>query len=1148
MAPTQAQSSADHVRQLLEALDALPYAGRRGLARDTARQLARTGELTDVLAELWAMDRFGRETALHMAISVADTAFVTTALHAPEPDLARWAVRSAAKMPVPDDALAELLDDAPQILRSEVYRAIRRGRRTALADRIVGDIAAAYGPDEAAVLLPACSPDAVAAVLPVLPFTPTLSRALARRTPDLVLDAADRELSDLPASLRAAWWQRHGQAVGIAAESRPLRVLDLLERHTRQGMMPWGVAPRLHLLVAADPRRTVDALIRAGHHGPALSRGVAHRLAAAATENLADLGRAVRDNEALFTSLLRAFPPSAREAFFDAVHADVDLSQWEIDEDVLELLPTARRIAEARRMLAVAEAEDDTDARQHMLARLPYDEVRGELLAECRRPDAYDRANGYRALIGCAARTRDPRRFAAALTEDLDRVRKDQDPVRSAVFDALDDVPRWLFTDEAADALDVLGHHAFEAVDLSWATRTRLQSLAAEVLADVTRRAGAADSQGAADGDRQSPGADRRSAEGDSQLAEWARRTLGQPSVAKDFWVPNECLRGIETQVFDALLPAVRAAADRRDYAPTLALAGQLGRKGWEIDALQDLLEEAVRLGDTSAASSAVPHRLADPRHRDARTAEVLAADPSTFTLPSVRDAVLRRRTDLLDPYLTGERPRGRFAPASDVWVPRIGRDTARLLPRQREAYARLAAAQVTDETLPATERAAWLADLAHVPGTGRALVLPHLDSPDALVRDAALAGAARVEGHAEILPVLLARVSGDDTHAAMYTASRVSRYVAPSQLGPLLDALLTAPAGKVTVRKEAVRLLVERGVPDGVERVADTATRDDVHRDVLRAALVALLSRLDRPSSWTVVERAVAGPRDVATVPVAVHPLDLAAGDRARFAALVVTTCGHEHAAVRRAAYQAFTRWSPWAPGEVERVHAAVRDLTVRKGWKDAAEAIQGLVRDGFAGDEFLATVDVLADAAHAEAGGPLDAAAGRDRPAARRLRHLVKLTRAWARQQPPSVTAAEVRRLAEHLADNRGFPYEGVQLLAEAVPLHGDEDVITAGLRAVAVRCADSPLLAFRAGRRLRARVTSYVAPVTPDELLAPVAALAADRTVATGLLALALAGETGPLTGWSSEWRALVRELRAHPVPDVSHAARALATARE
>ncbi|WP_436771844.1 hypothetical protein [Yinghuangia sp. YIM S09857] len=1130
MAPTTAQPPADHVRQLLEALDDLPYAARCGLARDTARHLAETGELTGVLTELWAMGRDGRETALSMAVAVGDTAFLAAALRAPEPDLARWAMRAAAKSQVPDDTLAELLDDAPHILRAELYRAIRRGRRTALADRLVGEVAARYGPTEAAALLPACSPAAVAATLPGLPPTPALSYALARRTPGLVLDAADRELSGLPASLRTAWWQRHGGAVGACAEALPLRVLDLLERHTQRGSWPWGLASRLHLLVRADARRTVDALLRAGAARPNLSRGVAYRIVTAAPPNLTAFGRAVRDDEARFAALLRAFPPSAREEFFDAVHADIDMSYWELAEDVLELLPGTRRVAEARRMLAEAEREDDTEARQQWLAHLPYDEARAELLAECGRPDAYDRASGYRALIACAARTRDPRRFAAALTDDLDRVRKDQDPVRFAVVDALDDVPRWLFTADAAEALNTLTHHAFEAVDLSWATRTTLQSLAADLLRQESQRASAA----------QLPDEDGR-------LVDWAIGTLAQPAGSREFWVPNQRVRGIEARLVEALLPIVRAAADRRDYEPALALARQLGRHGRPIAPLQELLGEAVRHGDARTVSSAATFWLADPTHRDARTAQVLDADPSAITLRPVLDAVLHRRTDLIDRFLTGAAPQGRFSPASDVWVPRIGRETAHLLPRQREAYARLAAAQAAHPALPADQRAAWLADLAHVPGAGRPLVLPHLDSPDTLVRDAALGGLARVEGHAEALPVLLARVGGDDAHVAMYAASRVSRYVAPSQLGPLLDALLTAPGTKVTVRKEAVRLLIERGVPDGVDRVADAATHDNVHRDVLRAALVALLARLDRPSAWAVVERSVTGPRDVATVPIAVHPLALAEGHRARFAALVVTRCGHEHAAVRRSAYQAFTRWSPWAPGEVERVHGAVRDLSVRKGWKDAAEAIQGLVRDGSGADEFLATADVLADAALAEADGPLDAAAGRDRPATQRLRHLVKLSRAWARQQPDAA-AAEVRRFAEHLADRRGFPYEGVQLLAEAVPLHGDADLVTTGLRAVADRCADSPLLAFRAGRRLRARVSDYTAPVTPDELLAPAAALAADRTAAAGLLALALVAETGPLTGWAAEWRGLVRELRAHPAPDVRNAARAIATSRE
>jgi hypothetical protein len=685
MTDTRPRPPADRADDLLTRLDPLPYARRRRLAREEGQRLAASGELGAVLAELWSRGHYEREVALALAIAGRDAAFVAGVLRCSEPLPARWAIRVSSHVAVPDDALAAALDDAPQALRVELYRAVRRGRRAALADRLVAEVAAVYGPGEAALLVPACSPGVIAEWLPRLPPAPALLRAAARRAPEAVLAAAADELSSLTPSLRGQWWARHSSAVGTAAETHPLRVLDLVERHGPRDHLPWGIVDRLYALLAADARRTVDILIRLGTRGPSLSPKLAHRLVAAAPTNLPVLGRALRDDPFRFAVLLRATPPSRRDAFFDAAHADIDLTHRTLPEDVLELLPRERRVAEARRMLALAERRGDAEAKRAMTAYLPYDEARGTLLEETRRPDPQARADGYRALIACAARTRDPERFAAALRSDLVRLRNEQDPVRLAVFDALDDVPAPLFGASALDVLAALARDAFDAADLSFAGRDLLGRLAARVFA-------------------------RHAVDGEPALADWGLATMARNFEAEHFWLPREVLYGHETRVLDALWPAVRAAADRRDYRGAFALARQLGKAGWDHTPLQEVLGEAVRHGDANSVYAGTELWLADRRQRDDRVAAVIAADPSTITLESVCGVLAERRTDLIDPFLTGEAPRGRFMPDTATWAPRIGYASARWVRRQREAYADLVVRLlIADPRLSPYERA-WVA------------------------------------------------------------------------------------------------------------------------------------------------------------------------------------------------------------------------------------------------------------------------------------------------------------------------------------------------------------------------------------------------------------------------------------------------------
>ncbi|HSA52505.1 MAG TPA: hypothetical protein VLH10_20660, partial [Yinghuangia sp.] len=852
-------------------LDPLSYVDRRRKCRDQARSLAADGQLAPLLDALHSSSRFGREVALAMAVAGREDAYLVAAMRADEHDLAKWAVRAAVKGAASDDALLSVVEDAPQALRKVLYQAVRRAQRTSAADRLVQAVADAHGPVEVAFLLPACSSEVIAEWLPQLPHSNALLRAVARRTPDIALDVADRELAGLSDSLRRVWWSRHTQAIATAARTHALRVIDLLERFTEPGSeLPWSLAGSLSALVAADARRTVDLLIRSGADNADLSPGLAHRLVTADPPNLAQLGRLVRDDDAELPLLLRATPPHRREAFFDAVHSDVDMTNWSISRDILELLPAARRIAEARRMAARAERAGETATRQTLLAHLPYDEVRAEFLAQTRRPDANTRAEGYRALIDCAARTRDPARFAAALRDDLARLRKEQDPVRLAAIHAIAEAPPWLFTGEALDALTTLTNDAYAAPDLSSATRSWLHALAARILSAHVGN-------------------------GEPALVEWALATICDPRTLDNLWLPRRSLNGCETRVVEALWPALRAAADRRNYRPVLSLARQLVRAAWDIDALQEVLGEAVRHGDSYTVQLAAELWLADPRRRDARVAAVLAADPSTITFDCVQNAVAWRRTDLLDPFLTGATPPGRFTPQDpddgddedsdddldhdpdhdlddeeddsgpEDWVPWIAAASSRWVPRQREAYARLLGELVAHDEFPSDERADWLRSLALVPEAGRPAVLRHVDSDDPLVRAAALGSLARVEQHSASLSLLLARANTDDAHAAVYAASRVARYVPPSRLGPELDALAVARNVKVTARKEAVRLLVARAVPDGVERVADAVIGDDVHPDVLRAALGAVLSRLDQPRAWQLAVQAATASRDVA-------------------------------------------------------------------------------------------------------------------------------------------------------------------------------------------------------------------------------------------------------------------------------------------
>ena len=107
------------------------------------------------------------------------------------------------------------------------YRTLLHAGRSALADRLLPEVRERWGDREAAALLPACSGPVVAGALPGLAHAVGAWRALGRRHPGPVLDAAEEMAAS--AAHPWIWWRRRGAGIEAAAEHVPTRVLALLE-------------------------------------------------------------------------------------------------------------------------------------------------------------------------------------------------------------------------------------------------------------------------------------------------------------------------------------------------------------------------------------------------------------------------------------------------------------------------------------------------------------------------------------------------------------------------------------------------------------------------------------------------------------------------------------------------------------------------------------------------------------------------------------------------------------------------------------------------------------------------------------------------------------------------------------------------------
>lgn len=1117
---------------LLDALDPLPHPQRMRELASRARCLADEGLLRPVLDELADGDPYERRTAV-VAAAVGQDAEWTGAHLTDEDGVVRGhALRAARSLGVPDRVYEEAFADAPAVVRRQLVRAIVLDGRTALADRLLPVLRATWGDTEAARLLPGCSAGTVEEALPALLRSVGGWSSLGHHHPGPLLDAAEAELAALPGAERHGWWHGcgHDRAVAAAASALPHRVLDLLERYG-PARLPGSLFRHLGHLATADPARFARLLLAPGTcatPGHALSRTLLHRLVGALPDGLvAELGRSSPD---LLPRLLRALPPSRRAA----VHAAAVAGQGEgahvtVDTALLDALPRTHVADVARRLADRARARGaDRTTVLRAESYLPFDEVRDRLLAATREPVADDRATAWSLLVRNAGRSGD-RETVATVLEDLLRLRNEQDPVRSTALRALLTVPPALFTDTVEPLLDRIAADAVEARDSSATTRTALSSLAVAVLRE-------------------------HAVTGERALLNWALRTLvrisGNSGSADLGRLDRTLRRGQEHTVLEALRPWLEAGAERSDYGLVLALARALGRRADALPGLQELLWQAISYGSTSTARSAVELWLRDPADRDARIERLLTRDPSAAALPAVQRVLTTRRTDLLDAYLGGTPPWGRFLTPGTVWT--IGTDYAgtRWVPRQQRAVQRELERTVADEKLPLYARGAALGRLATLPGRGFDAVRAWVDAPDVVLAEAALAALAHTDRPADALPDLLAHAGDDRARVALYAAGRAAAHARPSRLRELFAARTAPGTGKVTSRKQTVRLAATLlPLPDAAALLADAYAQPDQHPDVRAACVASGTELLGDERIWEVLADAATGERALRTALLRTHPNELDPGHRPRYAKLVRKVCASDDDELVALGHRALVPWLPWAPGAATVLVEALTDMDRRGTWSSAADALAtASPATPQAATALHRALTLLATGETAD-----DAGAERDRPARQRLGRLTEALTAW-----PQVHDARGRAVLGEagrvLAGHRDLVPQAVSLLAESVELEGaggtDADALHAALVELAALHGGRPALAARTARTVRRRVerAGEAGTGATDTLLVVVARLAGTGDAAEGLVAAELTVACGRRTAWTGPWRTQLRMLRQHPCGDVRDVAYGEVTAVE
>ncbi|WP_251418272.1 MULTISPECIES: HEAT repeat domain-containing protein [Paenibacillus] len=961
--------------QLLMELDSLCYSGR--MKRMALLGRHHKGD-ADYSALLVSLLESGTAYEAHLALTGASVVNDARAvLFALKHSKAGVRVRAAGLLPEvvtdPDFSVESEIGLMSYHCRRQLLRSILNTYRQDWAERLLPLVLDRWGAQEASLLLAVCSEETVHSKLPELGYALSNWRLLTKYYPDLVAAYFKNALQNATHREKVNIWWTLSSAIEVLSVTRPAIVLECALTLGPTDMIHPVLKQQLGILIQASPEDVFELLTREEtreyllNHG--VPAGVLKKRKWFDTAQWTTLTSLLADQPVHVAKVLDTLAPSCREAMFDAAYKEDERKTRIFPMPLLDVLPHRLRDKEAARMLELRDIRDHRANMLETMARRLIVNTREKLEQAVQVSNSDERAAAYAHLIRSTALSRcgmdETLRF-------LTRIKNDQDPVRWAVMVELSNCPAPMFKEEHVNDLTMLVDSVVEARDTSYGTRSATEKLAFAIL-----RENALEPKG--------------------ELFKFALRTFGRLTMRDgQFALFSMDWDSIPSSALEALFDEIYAfgveANKRENVSVVLRMADLFGKAVDRLPKLQLLLEELLKAKTVSP--QAVHYWLAPYGTRDARVRELLDRDPSFISFHDVFIHLHLKRQEWLDPFISGKIIKGKHLSGKTIYVVPAYNGFHRWLPRQQKALASLLERVALDAKRSFHERAAAMRSLAVMPDYCSDQLEVLLRDQEVHVVEAALYAFSLWEEPEKALPVLLSNLDGDRARVAMYSIPRCMRRVSPVLLASMLSDLLNREKLKITVRKEAIRLLGAYKSSESMAILIREYEKPNVHKDVMIAIGHAARQWLDDERSWTMMSAMAASPqRDIARSLLNQYSGGLPVEARPRYLQLIIEIAGHADAVVAREAFQAM---SLWVNGSEEKVAAStsrtILDLEDNTRWKAALDTLIVASRDGKVNDWVIGVCTQLADT---ETKAEWNAAPERDLPERQRLVALIdKLT----------------------------------------------------------------------------------------------------------------------------------------------------------